>query len=71
MKILIIGLGSIAKKHISAISALIPDSLFFALRSNKNSTTFENVKNIFEINETPKDIDFIIISNPWTNIIGF
>lgn len=67
MKILIIGLGSIAKKHISAISALIPDSLFFALRSNKNSTTFENVKNIFEINETPKDIDFIIISNP-TNL---
>ena len=67
MKILIIGLGSIAKKHISAISALIPDSLFFALRSNKNSTTFENVKNIFAINETPKDIDFIIISNP-TNL---
>ena len=67
MKILIIGLGSIAKKHISAISALIPDSLFFALRSYKNSTTFENVKNIFEINEAPKDIDFIIISNP-TNL---
>ena len=64
MKILIIGLGSIAKKHISAISALIPDPLFFALRSNKNSTTLENVKNIFEINEAPKDIDFIIISNP-------
>ena len=67
MKILIIGLGSIAKKHISAISALFPDSLFFALRSNKNSATFENIKNIFEINETPKDIDFIIISNP-TNL---
>ena len=67
MKILIIGLGSIAKKHISAISVLIPDSLFFALRSNKNSSTFENVKNIFEINEAPEDIDFIIISNP-TNL---
>ena len=67
MKILIIGLGSIAKKHISAFSVLIPDTLFFALRSNKNSTSFENVNNIFEINEAPKDIDFIIIANP-TNL---
>lgn len=64
MKILIIGLGSIAKKHISAISKLVPNSLFIALRSNNNSNTFDNVKNIFEINEVPKDIDFIIISNP-------
>lgn len=64
MKVLIIGLGSIAKKHISAISKLVPNSLFIALRSNNNSNTFDNVKNIFEINEVPKDIDFIIISNP-------
>jgi len=67
LKILIIGLGSIAKKHISAILTLIPDSLFFALRSNNNSNSFDNVKNIFEINEAPKDIDFIIVSNP-TNL---
>lgn len=64
MKILIIGLGSIAKKHISAILTIAPNSIFFALRSNNNSNKFDNVKNIFEINEVPKDIDFIIISNP-------
>jgi predicted dehydrogenase len=64
LKILIIGLGSIAKKHILAISTLIPNTIFFALRSNKNSNYFENVNNIFEIHEIPKDINFIIISNP-------
>ena len=64
MKILIIGLGSIAKKHIAAILTIAPNSIFFALRSNNNSNKFDNVKNIFEINEVPKDIDFIIISNP-------
>ncbi len=64
MKILIIGLGSIAKKHILAISTLIPNSIFFALRSNNNSNYYENVNNIFEIHQIPKDINFIIISNP-------
>ncbi len=64
MKILIIGLGSIAKKHISAISKLIPNSVFFALRSNNNSNSFDNVNNVFDIHEIPKDIDFVIISNP-------
>lgn len=64
MKILIIGLGSIAKKHVLAISTLIPNSIFFALRSNNNSNYFENVNNIFEIHQIPKDINFIIISNP-------
>jgi predicted dehydrogenase len=64
LKILIIGLGSIAKKHILAISTLIPNSIFFALRSNNNSNYYENVNNIFEIHQIPKDINFIIISNP-------
>ena len=37
MKVLIIGLGSIAQKHIASILKLVPDTLFYALRSNINS----------------------------------
>ena len=64
MKILIIGLGSIAQKHIAAILKLYPASVFYALRSNTNLKNFSNVHNIFNLNDTPKDIDFVLISNP-------
>jgi predicted dehydrogenase len=67
LKILIIGLGSIAKKHIESILKLYPETFFYALRSNINSTNYNNIENIFDLNEAPKDIDFIIISNP-TNL---
>lgn len=63
MKILIIGLGSIAKKHINAIKQIDPSTEIYALRSNSTSEQYENVKNIFSIEECP-EIDFIIISNP-------
>ncbi len=64
MKVLIIGLGSIAQKHIASILKLDPDTLFYALRSNINSIKNDNIDNIYDLNDTPKDIDFIIISNP-------
>ena len=64
MKVLIIGLGSIAEKHIASILKLVPDTLFYALRSNVNSSIQDNIENIYDINDTPKDINFIIISNP-------
>lgn len=64
MKVLIIGLGSIAKKHIASILKLAPDTLFYALRSNVNSSIQDNIENIYDINDTPKDIDYIIITNP-------
>ena len=67
MKILIIGLGSIAQKHIASILKLFPETIFYALRSNINSKNSINVKNLFNLNEIPIDIDFIIISNP-TNL---
>ena len=67
MKILIIGLGSIAKKHIASILKLFPETIFYAFRSNINSINYNNVENIFDLNDTPVDIDFIIISNP-TNL---
>lgn len=64
MKILIIGLGSIAKKHISVLQRLDSDLSIFALRSNKSRNTEEGVHNIYSWKKVPKDLDFIIISNP-------
>jgi predicted dehydrogenase len=64
MKVLIIGLGAIAKKHISSLMELIPDVKIYAFRSVKNSANFLNVTNIYDLNDAPNDIDFIIISNP-------
>jgi predicted dehydrogenase len=64
LKVLIIGLGSIAEKHIASILKLVPDTLFYALRSNINSTIQDYIENIYDINDAPNDINFIIISNP-------
>lgn len=65
MKILIVGLGSIAKKHIKAILQLDESAEFFALRSNSNSSEVENITNIYTLKDIDMAIiDFIIISNP-------
>lgn len=65
MRILIIGLGSIGKKHVYAINNLIPDAEIIALRSETVANNFSNVKNIYNINEiTSEYFDFAIISNP-------
>lgn len=63
MKVLIIGLGSIALKHLSALKVLEPNSQVFALRSGKSKTEVAGVKNLYEWKEVPDDIDFILISN--------
>ena len=49
MKILIIGLGSIAKKHITILKEINSEFKFYALRSSKSSTTWNDVINIYEI----------------------
>ena len=67
MNVLIIGLGSIAKKHIIAIRELYADTIIYALRSSKNSEQFENIHDIFSLEELIVKPDFIIISNP-TNL---
>ncbi len=64
MRILIIGLGSIAKKHMDAINALSQEVSFLALRSSKEAKKVENVTNIYSLNEVKETIDFCIISNP-------
>ena len=64
MTILIIGLGSIAKKHIDVLKNLYPYCKIYALRSKKNVTKIEGVINIFNIQEIEEKIYCIFITNP-------
>jgi len=67
MNILIVGLGSIAKKHMKALRFLGVEASFFALRSAPQAETFEDVKNISSLDALPATPDCAIISNP-TNL---
>ena len=62
MRILIIGLGSIAKKHIKALKSLSEEFKIYALRSSLDANKYEDVINIFNLDDTV--FDFAIISNP-------
>ena len=66
MKVLIIGLGSIALKHIKALQELYPSVVIYALR--RKGEPFKGIKGIievFDIDEIAIDtLSFILISNP-------
>ena len=66
MKVLIIGLGSIALKHIKALQELYPTVVIYALR--RKGELFKGIKGIVEvsdINDIEVDtLSFILISNP-------
>ncbi len=64
MKLLIIGLGSIAQKHIGAIIKINQFATIYALRSNSNAKPFTNIIDLYKLSDVPNDIDFILISNP-------
>ena len=65
MNILIIGLGSIGKKHVHAIQSVVPSAIIIALRSQPNAESFENVQNIYSLTEIKNSVpDFAIIANP-------
>ena len=64
MNILIVGLGSIGKKHVYAIKSLNLVVKIYALRSNPNAPIFEDVINIFDIDTIDVKFKFVIISNP-------
>lgn len=65
MRVLIIGLGSIAKKHIQALRVIDPDVEIYALRSSPNASEFSGVNNLFDLNCLRLlNIDFAIVSNP-------
>lgn len=66
MNVFIIGLGSIAKKHITAILQIDSDAKIYALRRNVDcKNEIPNVTNVYDFNEVNmSEIDFILISNP-------
>jgi predicted dehydrogenase len=64
MNILIVGLGSIARKHIKAIRELNIEANLYALRSSKNASQEQSIKNIYHLEEITGKIDFAIIANP-------
>ena len=65
MKILIVGLGSIGKKHVIAIKSLLPHAEIFALRSQRGAEKYPGVTNIFNLDDADSnDFYFAIISNP-------
>jgi predicted dehydrogenase len=67
MEILIIGLGSIANKHLLAIKNVVSGGKVFALRSGNKSNDVDGVDNINHLDEMQNKPDFAIISNP-TNL---
>ena len=64
MKILIIGFGSIAKKHLKSILKCNPDSIIFAYRTINVIDKIDGIINVFDFDKFNEKIDFIIISNP-------
>ena len=65
MNVLILGLGSIAQKHIKALRNNYEAVSFYALRSTSNASNEVDVTNLFSFDQL-QDIhfDFAIISNP-------
>ena len=64
MKVLIIGLGSIALKHIEAIKKINHGAIIYALRSSIIANDNKDVISLYNLTDVPNDIDFILISNP-------
>ena len=64
MRVLIIGFGSIAKKHLKSILSINPKSVVYAYRSSNQPIQEENIINIVSLEEFFESIDFIIVSNP-------
>lgn len=64
MRVLIVGIGSIAKKHIEVLRSLESEIELYGLRSSTQSTSIDNLTDIYSWEEVPSNLDFIIISNP-------
>jgi predicted dehydrogenase len=65
MKVVIIGLGSIARKHISALREIDPEVEIYALRSGQKGKDVEGVADFYDFDEIEKiGPDFVLLSNP-------
>ena len=67
MNVLVVGLGSIGRKHVKALRSLDYEFKIFALRSNLNAQEQDDIVNIFTLENVDLTFDFAIISNP-TNL---
>lgn len=68
MRVLVIGLGSIARKHIAALREIDPKVEIAALRSSHNSHPEAQVRDLFSVEEAKAFApDFSIISTPTAN----
>ena len=63
MIILIIGLGSMGKKHVDAIYALKQACTIYALRGMSSRESYREVININSVGEIQNKIDFVVVSN--------
>lgn len=65
MNVLIVGLGSIAQKHINALRKISNNISFYALRSSIGAMEVDGITDIYDISIISSlSIDFAIISNP-------
>lgn len=64
MNVLIVGLGSIAEKHINAIRSMMPDAKIYALRSGHGMTSRDGVSDLYSLSGCEIAFDFAIVSNP-------
>ncbi len=65
MKALIVGLGSIGKRHVAAMQTIDPTIEIYALRSQPTATEHPGVANIHALAElSGLQMDFAIVSNP-------
>jgi len=65
MKILIIGYGSIAKKHVVALKKINQAFEIFALRTSEDAENEPGITNVFTYQAAEElDVTFVIISNP-------
>jgi predicted dehydrogenase len=64
MNVLIVGLGSIAFKHILVLRDIDPAISVYALRSSLNSEEHQGIINIYDLDSRNLKFDFAIISNP-------
>ena len=64
MRIVFIGLGSIAQKHIAAINKIDANATLFAVRHHDNAPKVKGVENIPLASLDSLNLDAIILSNP-------
>ncbi len=65
MKVLIIGLGSIARKHLVALQSLSEPTQCYALRSRADAAPLAGLQNVYSYTEAAAlDPDWVLISNP-------